>query len=537
MSATRRQVLARTGALGAGIAFTGSLSELFAGTAAAQGTGAAPATARSSPTPTACSTCPRASATGSSPARATRCAPARARCPATTTAWPPSPGPPATGTARHPPGPQPREPHGRPRSPSPPSRASPTTRWARAAARPWSWTGTTTCCSERVAIAGTAVNCAGGPTPWDTWLTCEETEDKAGDERLHQGPRLHLRGRLRTTRAAPAPSRSPRWAASSTRRSPSTRSSGIVYETEDAFEKPFGLFYRFLPKKPHGRLRFAARGRPAPGDAGAGRARPVRHPGAGHDLRRHRVGGRTRPARQGDPHPLPGLRPGAASPTPRSWRAATGAARASTSSPASRTARRARRPTTSARSGATTRSGAGSPWSIVFGPDTDLQLPGESPDNICLAPSGGLMVCEDGEGAQHVFGLTRRGEVYAMARGAPEHRHAGGAGVGRVRGRHLLPRRPHDVRQLLHPGHDVRGHRPLAPLTQQRAGHWLTQRHWLTERGPGTAVTRRARAPVSRSRRTAVRALSARPRTHPRPLPRRGRGRGGGNGGRLGRAG
>ncbi|NEE48634.1 DUF839 domain-containing protein, partial [Streptomyces sp. SID8455] len=29
---------------------------------------------------------------------------------------------------------------------------------------------------ERVAIAGTAVNCAGGPTPWRTWLTCEETE-------------------------------------------------------------------------------------------------------------------------------------------------------------------------------------------------------------------------------------------------------------------------------------------------------------------------------------------------------------------------
>ncbi|NED03826.1 DUF839 domain-containing protein, partial [Streptomyces sp. SID6648] len=39
MSATRREVLARTGALGAGIAFTGALSELFAGTAAAQSLG------------------------------------------------------------------------------------------------------------------------------------------------------------------------------------------------------------------------------------------------------------------------------------------------------------------------------------------------------------------------------------------------------------------------------------------------------------------------------------------------------------------
>ncbi|GIF75880.1 alkaline phosphatase PhoX [Asanoa siamensis] len=35
---------------------------------------------------------------------------------------------------------------------------------------------------EFVAISGTVGNCAGGPTPWETWLTCEETEDKAGDE-------------------------------------------------------------------------------------------------------------------------------------------------------------------------------------------------------------------------------------------------------------------------------------------------------------------------------------------------------------------
>ena len=38
---------------------------------------------------------------------------------------------------------------------------------------------------EWVGISGTITNCAGGPTPWGTWMTCEETENKAnGTTRL-----------------------------------------------------------------------------------------------------------------------------------------------------------------------------------------------------------------------------------------------------------------------------------------------------------------------------------------------------------------
>jgi uncharacterized protein len=34
--------------------------------------------------------------------------------------------------------------------------------------------------SEWVGISGTSTNCMGGVTPWNSWLTCEETEAKAG---------------------------------------------------------------------------------------------------------------------------------------------------------------------------------------------------------------------------------------------------------------------------------------------------------------------------------------------------------------------
>jgi secreted PhoX family phosphatase len=269
---------------------------------------------------------------------------------------------------------------------------------------------------ERVAVAGTAVNCAGGPTPWNTWLTCEETEDLAGtngyardhgfvfevdpaDPARTGAVPLTAMGRFQHEAVAVDPR------------------TGVVYETEDAFQRPFGLFYRFLPERPLG----------GPGSLRAGGTleamrvpdvpdlSAVREPGTSFD----RVEwvpvpdsqARQTPIRLQDFGPrgithaqkLEGCYWGG-----RSVYFVSSFARASQGSAADH---------------------HGQVWRydphrgrltlvVVFGPDTDLRLPGESPDNICLAPGGGLMVCEDGGGAQHVYGLTRQGEVYAMARNA-----------------------------------------------------------------------------------------------------------------------
>ncbi len=277
--------------------------------------------------------------------------------------------------------------------------------------------------SERVAIAGTAVNCAGGPTPWDTWLTCEETEDKAGtngytkdhgfifevdgaDPRRTGAVPLTAMGRFQHEAIAVDPRR------------------GVVYETEDAFERPFGLFYRFLPKKPLGGTGSLRAG---------GRLQAMRVPGVPDLSSIQETGARFDGIEWVDvPDPL-----AAETPIRHQDFGPKGITHAQKLEGCYWGGRSVYFVSSFARSSeGSAGDHYGQIWRydpdrrrltlvIVFGPDTDIQLPGESPDNICLAPGGGLMVCEDGGGAQHVYGVTRRGEVYALARnrqnrGTPE---------------------------------------------------------------------------------------------------------------------
>ena len=93
-----------------------------------------------------------------------------------------------------------------------------------------------------LSLVGTVRNCAGGPTPWNTWVSCEESvqrpdavhdrdhgfnfEVPADSEGVVRPVPLEAMGRFNHEAIAV------------------DAASGVVYQTED---RPDGLFYRFIP--------------------------------------------------------------------------------------------------------------------------------------------------------------------------------------------------------------------------------------------------------------------------------------------------
>ncbi|MEL7117950.1 MAG: alkaline phosphatase PhoX [Bacteroidota bacterium] len=96
---------------------------------------------------------------------------------------------------------------------------------------------------EFLSLAGTTRNCAGGVTPWNSWLTCEEDTTKQSDkvEKDH-GFVFEVPATLEPTIAAPTPLlEMGRFMHEAVCVDPKT---GIVYQTEDRHD---GLIYRFIP--------------------------------------------------------------------------------------------------------------------------------------------------------------------------------------------------------------------------------------------------------------------------------------------------
>lgn len=251
-------------------------------------------------------------------------------------------------------------------------------------------------------LGGTIRNCAGGPTPWGTWLTCEETMNEPTAGSSSQAKLTKKHGYVFEVPAsgvsdAVALKEMGRFSHEAVAVDPAT---GIVYLTED--RQPSG-FYRYVPNQ-QGRM--AAGGVLQMLAVGTASRQTYADPtGTSYGVSSWVTIDQPDPdVRSGQPLTVnQGIAKGGAqfSRLEGAWYSDGIVYFVSTSGgPAGQGQIFAYEPATSR-------------LEVLFAsPAADVL---NAPDNICASPRGGLVLCEDGGGTEYMHGLTTDGEIFRFA--------------------------------------------------------------------------------------------------------------------------
>lgn len=267
--------------------------------------------------------------------------------------------------------------------------------------------------TQYLSLAGTLRNCAGGPTPWNSWLSCEETVQSSNSRwKQDHGYVFEVPASETIARVKPVPlkemGRFMHEAVAVDHRT------GIVYETEDRKD---GLLYRFLPSV-RGKLQqggelqaLCIRGQKT-ADTRNWSSKPDFVPGTSYAV---------------EWVPLKGV--DTAQDDLRKRGALAGAARfargegmwfgrgqvffaCTTGGVARKGQIWAYKPSPFEGSGREKES----PGTLELLVEPNNSSIVENADNLTVAPWGDLIVCEDGPGHDYLLGVTPKGKVYNVAR-------------------------------------------------------------------------------------------------------------------------